>query len=73
MSRGRVPLIVGGTGLYMRTLLEGGASGAPQSTRETKAWINTLVETEDGGDWDKRCVKQLRDSLGEGGASCVYQ
>ena len=40
----------------MRTLLEGGASGAPQSTEESKAWITRLVETEDGGDWEKRYV-----------------
>lgn len=47
-------MIVGGTGLYIRTLLQGGASGAPQSTEETRAVVSRLVEEEDGGNWEKR-------------------
>ena len=48
--------MVGGTGLYILTLLQGGATGSPQSTVETKAMVDRLVEEEDGGDWEKRLV-----------------
>ena len=47
-------MIVGGTGLYIQSLLEGGPTGAPESTEETRAFVDRLVEEEDGGDWDKR-------------------
>ena len=46
--------MVGGAGLYVKTLLEGGPTGAPQSTVETKARVTRLVEEKDGGDWKKR-------------------
>ena len=53
---GCVPLVVGGTGLYILTLLQGGPTGSPQSTTETKAMVARLVEEEDGGSWEKRSV-----------------
>ena len=52
LSRGRVPLVVGGTGLYVRTLLQG-PSGAPASTPETIERVEAMV-AEDGQDWEKR-------------------
>ena len=52
LSRGRVPLVVGGTGLYVRTLLQG-PSGAPSSTAESRERVDDIVR-EDGQDWDKR-------------------
>lgn len=54
VSRGCVPLVVGGTGLYIRTLLQGGASGSPASTEESRAKVARLVEEEDQGEWEKR-------------------
>lgn len=54
LSRGRVPMIVGGTGHYIRTLMEG-ATGAPPSTRETKEMVEKMVQ-EDGEIWETRCV-----------------
>ena len=52
LSRGHVPLVVGGTGLYTRTLLHG-PSGAPASTPETIERVEAMV-AEDGQDWEKR-------------------
>jgi tRNA dimethylallyltransferase len=52
LSRGHVPLVVGGTGLYTRTLLQG-PSGAPASTPETIERVEAMV-AEDGQDWEKR-------------------
>ncbi len=53
MSRGRVPLIVGGTGLYLQTLLQG-CQGSPASTQESRAMIDRIVQEEDKDDWDTR-------------------
>ena len=52
LSRGRVPLVVGGTGLYVRTLLQG-PSGSPSSTPASRERIEEMVK-EDGYDWEKR-------------------
>jgi tRNA dimethylallyltransferase len=57
LSRGRVPLVVGGTGLYVRTLLQG-PSGAPASTPETIERVEAMV-AEDGQDWEKS-LQRLR-------------
>lgn len=54
LSRGRVPMVVGGTGLYIRILMEG-ATGAPPSTGESKEMVEEMVK-EDGGVWETRCV-----------------
>ncbi len=52
IKRGRVPLVVGGSGLYFRTLMEG-ASGAPPSSPASKAMVEEMVQR-DGGVWDVR-------------------
>lgn len=54
LSRGRVPLVVGGTGLYVRTLLQG-PSGSPSSTPASRERIEEMIK-EDGNDWEKRRV-----------------
>ena len=54
VSRGRVPLVVGGTGLYIQTLLREGVSGSPPSTEESRAMVNQIISKEDGNDWKKR-------------------
>ena len=54
LSRGHVPMVVGGTGLYIRTLMEG-ATGAPPSTGESKEMVEEMVK-EDGEVWETRCV-----------------
>ena len=53
MERGRVPLVVGGTGLYIKTLMEG-LVNSPPSTQESRAVIDKLVEEEDRGVWEVR-------------------
>ena len=50
ISRGRVPLVVGGTGLYLHTLMHG-PTGAPPSTPETRASVDRMVE---GEAWEAR-------------------
>ena len=50
ISRGRVPLVVGGTGLYLNTLMHG-PTGAPPSTPETRASVDRMVE---GETWEAR-------------------
>ena len=50
ISRGRVPLVVGGTGLYLHTLMHG-PTGAPPSTSETRAGVDRMVE---GEMWEAR-------------------
>ena len=52
ISRGRVPIVVGGTSFYTRFLLTG-STGSPVSTDETRAAVDSLLE-EDGGVWEKR-------------------
>ena len=52
LSRGHVPLVVGGTGFYMRILLEG-PHGSPTSTTESMKKVEELVR-EDGHNWEKR-------------------
>ncbi len=47
-------MVVGGTGLYICTLLRGGGSGSPTSTEEGKAMVDRIIDIEDGRDWDKR-------------------
>ena len=42
-SRGRLPLVVGGTGLYLRALLEGLFAG-PSRHQETRRRLETLAE-----------------------------
>lgn len=53
VERGRVPVVVGGTGLYIKTLMEG-TSGAPPTTRESRAMIDKMVDEEDVGVWEVR-------------------
>lgn len=53
IKRGRVPMVIGGTGLYIKTLIEG-PHGAPPSTLESRAHIDKLIEEEDGGVWEVR-------------------
>ena len=55
LSRGRVPLIVGGTGLYLQTLLQG-SRGSPPSTHESRAMVERIFKEEDKGDWETRWV-----------------
>ena len=62
VSRGRVPMVVGGTGLYIRMMMEG-PSGAPTSTPQTKATVEDMVK-QDGGVWEVRCVS---------GCVCAYR
>lgn len=50
ISRGRVPLVVGGTGLYLRTLIHG-PTGAPSSTPESRASMDRMLE---GEAWETR-------------------
>ena len=53
IKKGHVPMVVGGTGLYIRTLMEG-LTGAPPSTLESRTVIAKLVDEEDGGIWEVR-------------------
>ena len=46
-------MVVGGSGLYIKTLV-GGPHGTPPATAESRAYIDRLVEEEDGGIWDVR-------------------
>ena len=46
-------MVVGGTGLYLKTLMEG-AIGSPPSTQESRAMIDKMVEEEDKGVWEVR-------------------
>lgn len=57
LSRGRVPLVVGGTGFYVRTLLQG-PTGAPPSTAESMERVEGMVR-EDNQDWDKRSANEV--------------
>lgn len=50
ISRGRVPLVVGGTGLYLRTLIHG-PTGAPSSTPESRDSMDRMLE---GETWETR-------------------
>ena len=50
ISRGRVPLVVGGTGLYLHTLIHG-PTGAPCSTPESRASMDRMLE---GEAWETR-------------------
>ncbi len=52
VNRGCVPLVVGGSGLYFRSLMEG-PSGAPSSTVISRKRVDELL-AEDGGQWDVR-------------------
>lgn len=56
LSRGSVPLVVGGTGFYVRTLLQG-PTGAPPSTAESMERVEGMVR-EDNLDWDKRSANE---------------
>ena len=53
VERGCVPVLVGGTGLYIKTLMEGTAH-SPPSTQESRAMIDKMVEEEDKGVWEVR-------------------
>lgn len=53
IKRGHVPMVVGGTGLYIKTLVEG-PHGTPSSTAESRALVDKLTDEEDGGDWEVR-------------------
>ena len=53
MEKSHVPLVAGGTGLYIKTLMEG-LVNFPPSTQECRAVIDKLVEEEDGGVWEVR-------------------
>ncbi len=48
MSRGKIPMLVGGTGLYMDTLMRGGQDSVPESSPEYRAPLMRLAETEQG-------------------------
>lgn len=50
VSRQRIPLVVGGTGLYIQTLMEG-STGAPPSTPDSRTMVEAMVE-KDGHNWD---------------------
>ena len=50
ISRGRVPLVVGGTGLYFHTLMHG-PTRAPPSTPETRTSVDRMLE---GEAWEVR-------------------
>ena len=50
LSRGRTPIVVGGTGFYVNTLLSG-ESTAPASTAEDKQHVNQLIASKT---WDQR-------------------
>ena len=43
-------------------LLQGGPTGSPSSTVQSKAMVTRIVEEEDGGDWDSRlgCDKRCK-------------
>lgn len=51
LSRGHVPMVVGGSGLYFRTLMEG-PSNAPQSTPTTKAMVEDMLQSDK--EWESR-------------------
>ncbi|XP_065882308.1 tRNA dimethylallyltransferase 2-like [Dysidea avara] len=65
LSRGRTPIVVGGTGFYVNTLLSG-ESTAPASTAEDKQHVNQLIASKT---WDqslellKSCDPQYASSL----------
>ncbi len=50
MSRGNIPMFVGGTGLYMDTLMRGGQDLVPESSPEYRAPLMRLAESEQGID-----------------------
>jgi len=50
LSHGRTPIVVGGTGFYVNTLLSG-ESTAPASTVEDKQYVNQLIASKT---WDQR-------------------
>ncbi len=47
-ERGGIPLFVGGTGLYIDTVMRGGAQTSPPSSEETRARLLEGTDTEDG-------------------------
>lgn len=57
LSRDHVPLVVGGTGFYVQTLLQG-PTGAPPSTTQSMERVEAMVR-EDGHDWDKRSANEV--------------
>ncbi len=52
VRRGAVPLVVGGSGLYLRSLMEG-PSGAPPSSPSSRGRVDDML-AQDHGVWDKR-------------------
>lgn len=46
-SRGKMPLFVGGTGLYMDTVMRGTELASPPSSEELKARLMSMAETEE--------------------------
>lgn len=49
-ARGKLPLFVGGTGLYLDTLTRGAPLETPESTKETRARFDKIGEAEGGVD-----------------------
>jgi tRNA dimethylallyltransferase len=47
-SRGRIPVVVGGTGLYIKALLYGLAP-APPSSPELRSWFRSLIRSKGSG------------------------
>lgn len=57
--RKKLPIIVGGTSLYIKMFLEG-CSGAPPSTPEGQARVDEVIK---GKPWDERSVQFFITSL----------
>ncbi len=53
--RGKIPLFVGGTGLYIDSVMRNGTSGVPKSDREYCKALEILAKTEEGkhGLWER--------------------
>jgi len=45
-QNGRIPLLVGGTMMYFKALLDGMATGLPEATPEVRATLNTHLDTQ---------------------------
>ncbi len=56
-GRGRMPIVVGGTGLYLRALLEGLFAG-PERSEELRARLRQRLQ-EQGAEWVHRILQRL--------------
>jgi tRNA dimethylallyltransferase len=62
-ARGRLPIVSGGTGLYLRALLEGLFAG-PQRSEELRAWLRERTEKR-GANYLHRILRRLDPAAAE--------